>query len=893
MTRPEQRLLASRPPLISWVIFLVGLASLALLFLRLQADTSYLPAVQERALWSLPDVVLLVLLLICLGLFFLKTVPARKTGVEAVLLSTISASPVGIGLLTSDGTIEWANNEMARIAGLNDEELSSRDLRSLFETEGEYSRLVSIMDDEPAGDHIARVNSKWVRKGKQLLDVHLSLTRFDHSDPYSKRIITVEDISDRKRSEQGLRESEQRYRMAMENSSDALALIENGRYTYVNQPWLDMFGYESLDEVVGRHSHIMVHPKDRGRVSEYMRMRKAGQHVPPRYELLGLKKNGVSFDVEASVSNTAVSGDKTYFVFLRDMSARRAAESALRENKLKLSDAMELARIVYWEADPSTIEYTFNDAFYSLLATSVEQEGGYTMQFDEYLKRFVHPEDVETVANRSAEVLRLQSQQMVHIEHRVIRRDGSVMHVVSHARRVRDKDGHTLRIYGVNQDITERKQAENALRESENKFRDLSEKSIVGIYLIQRSTFAYVNSRFANIHGYDPEEIIDKKRVEELIVPEDAHKLDRRGDIGPGGFQLEFRILTKNGEVRTVEVYGTNTSFRGSPAIIGTLVDVTERKQTEESLRWKTAFLEAQVNSSLDGILVIDTTGRTILQNQRTIDMWKLPRDIVEEQDRKRQLKHVIGMAKQPRRLREQILRLHRHPDETGRYEIELKTGVVLDTYSCPVVGRDKRHYGRIWTFRDITELRHYWNMLENLSATDGLTELPNRRRFDEFLGREWRRSLRDQSLLSLILMDIDYFKEFNDHYGHLAGDDCLRQVASVLDDVIKRPGDLAARYGGEEFACVLPETDARGAMSVAEKIREQLDLRNILHGFSSAADHITLSFGVATVVPQKGQNQSNLIDLADKLMYSAKQEGRHRIRSWRQPSKGRKVNAR
>ena len=103
-----------------------------------------------------------------------------------------------------------------------------------------------------------------------------------------------------------------------------------------------------------------------------------------------------------------------------------------------------------------------------------------------------------------------------------------------------------------------------------------------------------------------------------------------------------------------------------------------------------------------------------------------------------------------------------------------------------PVLGEDGKSYGRIWTFRDITELRHYWDMLENLSATDGLTDLPNRRRFDDFLNREWRRSMRDRSLLVPHFLDIDFFKEFNDHCGHLAGDDCLRQVAAVLQDVVQ-----------------------------------------------------------------------------------------------------------
>jgi len=446
-------------------------------------------------------------------------------------------------------------------------------------------------------------------------------------------------------------------------------------------------------------------------------------------------------------------------------------------------------------------------------------------------------------------------------------------------------------------DITEQKGAERALRESENKFRDLAEKSVVGIYLIQDGLFKYVNPKFAEIHGYTPEEFIDHIGVTETVLPEDAPGVrDKITKTLSGDFDSardEFRILTKQGLVRDVEIYGGRTTYREKEAIIGTLADVTERKQTEAMLNWKTAFLEAQVNTSLDGILVIDSQGKRVLQNQRAIDMWKIPVGAPDDQSSTVQFEHMASMAKQKMQFREKIDYLRRCRTETSRDEMELIDGTVVDTYSCPVLGEAGEYYGRIWTFRDITELRRYWDMLENLSATDGLTDLPNRRRFDEFLNREWRRSMRDQSLLSLIMLDIDFFKEFNDHYGHLAGDDCLRQVAAVLREVVQRPGDLAARYGGEEFACILPDTGSSGASTLAHKIRERMTEKNIPHFFSSVADRLTLSFGVAALVPGKGQSPADLIRLADSLLYAAKKGGRNQVRSWQQPAKSMRVNER
>ncbi len=182
---------------------------------------------------------------------------------------------------------------------------------------------------------------------------------------------------------------------------------------------------------------------------------------------------------------------------------------------------------------------------------------------------------------------------------------------------------------------------------------------------------------------------------------------------------------------------------------------------------------------------------------------------------------------------------------------------------------------------RNHLELKRYRDYLEKLSATDGLTGVANRRWFDEQLEREWRRAKRKHIPLSLILMDIDFFKAYNDHYGHLAGDDCLRQLARALDKCARRPGDLVARYGGEEFVCLIPDTDTDGALWVANLFRGEVEGLNIPHAYSSVADHVTLSIGVSTLVPVVGEPSFDLIRRADELLYAAKQSGRNQVRSY------------
>ena len=175
-------------------------------------------------------------------------------------------------------------------------------------------------------------------------------------------------------------------------------------------------------------------------------------------------------------------------------------------------------------------------------------------------------------------------------------------------------------------------------------------------------------------------------------------------------------------------------------------------------------------------------------------------------------------------------------------------------------------------------ELKRYRDFLTEIAFVDGLTQIPNRRRYDEFLDTEWRRAIRQESSLSMILMDIDHFKQFNDTYGHLEGDRCLQEVAAALEKTLHRPADLAARYGGEEFACLLPETDMTGAMHLAEKLRTAIEQLKLPHKSSLTAEYVTISVGVSSVMATTEQTSEDLFKLADKALYTAKETGRNKV---------------
>jgi diguanylate cyclase (GGDEF)-like protein len=170
---------------------------------------------------------------------------------------------------------------------------------------------------------------------------------------------------------------------------------------------------------------------------------------------------------------------------------------------------------------------------------------------------------------------------------------------------------------------------------------------------------------------------------------------------------------------------------------------------------------------------------------------------------------------------------------------------------------------------------------LQRLATLDGLTQVANRYRFDEYLDQEWRRLSRHGAPLSLIMCDVDYFKRYNDTYGHQKGDDCLRAVAQAISHNVRRPADLVARYGGEEFAVILPDTTTEGAAQVAESIRLAVQQLKIEHSQSSASPYVSLSLGVYCIIPDRGHpteslTSKTLIAGADKALYEAKKKGRN-----------------
>lgn len=306
-------------------------------------------------------------------------------------------------------------------------------------------------------------------------------------------------------------------------------------------------------------------------------------------------------------------------------------------------------------------------------------------------------------------------------------------------------------------------------------------------------------------------------------------------------------------------------------------------RKTQGELRKIAALHKLVVDNSRDAIILgdLDGTQTYVSPGVKLLTGWE-PRELVNRVVR--ELIHPSDASEF-----EMAMRALRAGADGGtlEYRTRCRDGEYIWVEGSLRVYRDPGTgipIGFLNLVRDISErkrseenLQSAYRAMESLVVVDALTGISNRRRFDEALATEWRRALRDGEKISLLLIDADHFKRYNDTYGHVRGDSCLKQIAEAALDVVLRPGDLVARYGGEEFAVVLPGTDDMGAKAVAEDICQAVRNRRLPHE-GNAPGIVTVSIGCATIVPQRGKSPQDLIEAADQALYRAKGRGRNRV---------------
>ncbi|MGF1481059.1 MAG: urea ABC transporter substrate-binding protein [Cyanophyceae cyanobacterium] len=338
-------------------------------------------------------------------------------------------------------------------------------------------------------------------------------------------------------------------------------------------------------------------------------------------------------------------------------------------------------------------------------------------------------------------------------------------------------------------------------------------------------------------------------------------------------------------------------------AVAAQLGTVVQQKQTEETLRQKNeelavtlqqlqstqsqlmqsrTLLSSVLNSSHDGVIAIES----VRDRAKIIDFRCLLVNSVAAQALSHFTDDLTGKSLKPfiDRLDPQLFQWFVQVVETGNVlEKDFGSGRNGNQSWFHFVAV-KLSDGFVITFRDITErkqmelaLQKANSKLHRQARLDSLTQVANRRLFDERLVQEWQRASREQQPLSIILCDIDYFKHYNDFYGHQAGDDCLQRVATGISRAVKRPADLVARYGGEEFAVILPNTSLEGASRVAEQIRQEIQQLKLNHAASAVSQYVSVSIGVSSRIPSQEPLEMLVAD-ADTALYKAKEQGRNRV---------------
>ena len=409
---------------------------------------------------------------------------------------------------------------------------------------------------------------------------------------------------------------------------------------------------------------------------------------------------------------------------------------------------------------------------------------------------------------------------------------------------------------------------------------------------------SYVSKAGASVGGWEPEQMSSVRSLLHLVHPDDRAAVTEVMEqlrAGRDGAIVECRFQRIDGNYIWVEsnLRVIRDRVSGTPTgILNMIRDISERKNAEQLRAFHQSLLGAIHEVSLDGILVVDDEGRAVSYNRRFAEVWQIaapdvPRSLLQptiEVLDQRLLEQCIDKTSDPEDFLARMQELYDNRKADDNCQVELKDGRTLERYSTTLHSDDGRYLGRVWFFRDVTdriraekELKAAYAEVERLAVEDALTGLANRRRFDEYLRAEWRRALRAQQPLSMLLVDADLFKLYNDTYGHLQGDMCLRQIADSARYVVTRAGDLVARFGGEEFAIVLPHTDEAGAWRIAQQLSDAVNACQIAHQ-KSPYGVVTISTGCATVLPQPGLSSSLLIERADYAMYEAKRLGRNRV---------------
>jgi PAS domain S-box-containing protein len=496
---------------------------------------------------------------------------------------------------------------------------------------------------------------------------------------------------------ESLRESELSYRRLFEAAQDGILIlnIETGHITDVNTFLLNLLGFPR-HEIVGKTIGELSPFKDI--VSNRAMLERLQKDGYVRYHNLPLEtRDGRNIDVEF-VSNVYQVGDKKVIQCnIREIRERKLAD----EKVCQLLQAVEQSPVSIVFTDiQGKIEYV-NRKFTDVTGYSAEEALGQNpriLKSGEFPpENYIQLWDIITGGKTWSG------------EFHNKKKNGELYWEKATISPVFDASGGLTHYLAVKEDITERKRSDNLLRQSEERYRSLVNNATSAIFTIAPDgTFTSLNPAVEVMSGVLRSDWIGKS-FSPMVHPDDLplalkmFSLALKGE-NPPAHELRGHPSLKIPATMEMVLSAQRDEHENIIGVLGIGRDVSARKQLEEELPWKNALLQAQVESALDGILVVDSQGKKILQNERMVMMWKIPRQIVDDKDDAAQLQFVASQSKHPKEFGEKVAHLYSNHEETSRDEIELVDGRIMDRYSSPIRGKDGKYFGRIWTFRDITD---------------------------------------------------------------------------------------------------------------------------------------------------------------------------------------------
>jgi diguanylate cyclase (GGDEF)-like protein/PAS domain S-box-containing protein len=713
---------------------------------------------------------------------------------------------------------------------------------------------------------LAEVESEGVRDDGSRYHVRIqTFPALGHDGTMTGFIEVVEDITERKRAEELLQQEKETFYTILQNALYGVALMEvDGKHVYVNPEFTAITGYTLEDIPTGRDWMHKAFPDKEYRQEVAELWRKDSKLGGTRREISIVCKDGETKEIETS--RTSLENGLSV-VMLTDITERRQMEEELRESEERFRTLVETMKAGLTSINEKGVLTYANEQFCTILGYSKDEViGRPTVDFyyDEETRKFQE----EMFAKRKKGMRDSTPYEIVWKT-----KDGKKVYTILSPTPNFDADGRYIGSSAIQTDITERKQMEEALRQSEERFRLLVEHSQDTILLHDfDGKIIDVNQHGCDSLGYTREELLglSVQDIDQRVVV-DKHQEKWKKMVPGEPITLEGVHKRKDGTTFPVEVRFGVLESGGRRLILGLGRDITERKQMEESLRERQQELQALMDASPTAISWADLQGNIQYINRKhhelfgytlkdipTIDEWQHQAD--QDQAQQKRFAHwpeeLMEAYKQGRSLppREMTITC-----KDGSIRYVTVEGAIVSNHNLVI-------------YNDITERVRAEEVIRKLAYHDALTGLPNRVLFADRLDFAMSQAHRSQRRLAVMSLDLDRFKNVNDTFGHSVGDKLLHSVGRRLTGLLRK-NDTISRTGGDEFSLLMPEIDQeKDTVTVAQKVLNVFQEPFVLDVHEL---HITTSIGIA-IYPDDGEDTDTLLKHSDIAMYQAKQKGRN-----------------